>query len=239
MKINNRNIPVTPIVLVGVPVLIFFILWAADGFHPLRSKDPPIQVRYDMYYQSKYMAQEPTTFFSDGKVMRDHVPGTIPRDGSIYPYTTPEEAEAELSNPLAVSPDVLARGKNRYNTFCATCHSPSGQDTTEVVRRGLQKPPSLAAANAKGYSDARLFHVISAGQNIMPGYAGKIPEEDRWAIVHYVRELQKAPLKYPEAASVPSDTTAAQNGGDSSAAEAASSDSGNTPSATENTEQTP
>ena len=245
MKINNRNIPVMPVVLVGAPVLIFLIVWIADGFRPLRSKEPPIQVRYDMYYQNKYMAQEPTTFFSDGKVMRDHVPGTIPRDGSIYPYATPEEAEAELGNPLAVSPDVLARGKNRYNTFCATCHSPSGQDTTEVVRRGMQKPPSLAAANAKGYSDARIYHVISAGQNIMPGYADKIPETDRWAIVHYVRELQKAPLKYPETASVPADSTArpsdttAAGSSRRTAAEVSPAGATNISTATENTEQTP
>jgi mono/diheme cytochrome c family protein len=95
---------------------------------------------------------------------------------------------------------VLARGKNRYDSFCAPCHSVSGQDSTEVVRRGMQKPANLVAANAKGYSDAHLFHVISAGQNIMPGYADKLKPEDRWAIVNYVRELQKAPLKHAEAA---------------------------------------
>lgn len=220
MKINNRNIPLTPIILVGVPVLVFFIIWAASGFRPLRSKEPPIQVRRDMYYQSKYMAQEPSTFFADGKVMRGHVPGTVPRNGTIYPYTTPEEAEAALHNPLASTPEVLARGKNRFNTFCAPCHSPSGQDTTEVVRRGMPKPPNLAGTNAKGYTDAHIFHVISAGQNIMPSYADKIPEEDRWAIVNHVRELQKAPLKYPEAVPASSSDTTATN-------------------ATEKTEQTP
>lgn len=212
MKINNRRIPITLILTAAVVVVVFFALWAGNDFQALRSTEPPIQIRYDMYYQSKYMAQEQSTFFADRKAMRDHVPGTVPRNGTIYAYATPEEAEAGIAgNPLAVSPEVLARGENRFNSFCAPCHSVSGQDTTETVRRGLQKPPNLAAANARGYSDARLFHVISAGQNIMPGYADKLNEEDRWAIVHHVRELQKAPLKYAETAPAAQDTTATEN----------------------------
>ncbi len=210
MKINNINIPLLP-VLGGVAVLVvILVMWAGNGFQSLRSESPPIQVRHDMYYQSKSMAQEGNSFFADGKAMRDHVPGTLPRNGTVYAFTTPEEAEAAIAgNPLAVREDVLARGKNRFNTFCSPCHAQNGQDTTEVVRRGLQKPPNLAAANARGYSDARLFHVISAGQNIMPGYADKLPEQDRWAIVHYVRELQKAPMLYAEAPAAAADSTGA------------------------------
>ncbi|MCB2206064.1 cytochrome c [bacterium] len=230
MKIKNIHIPLPVILLTGIVAVVLFVLWAGNGFQALRSKEPPIKVRFDMYYQSKYMAQEPSTFFADRTVMRGHVPGTLPRNGTVYPYTTPEEAEAALHNPLAVSPEVLARGKNRFNTFCSPCHSPSGQDTTEVVRRGLQKPPNLAGKNAKGYSDAHIFHVISVGQNIMPGYADKLKEGDRWAIVNYVRELQKAPLKYPETAPASVDSTAA--GGDSGAAQNANA----TDNANENVE---
>ena len=212
MKINNRRIPIAFILAAASTVVVLLVLWAGNGFQSLRSTEPPIQVRSDMYYQSKSMAQEPSTFFADRKAMRDHVPGTMPRNGTIYPYTTPEEAEAALSNPLAVSPEVLARGENRFNSFCAPCHSASGQDTTEVVKRGLQKPPNLAGVNAKGYSDARMYHVISAGQNIMPGYADKLSEHDRWAIVHHVRALQKAPLKYPEGTAVASNTAVDSSG---------------------------
>ncbi|MBE0643990.1 MAG: c-type cytochrome [Bacteroidetes bacterium] len=187
----------------GIVVVVLFVMWAGNDFQALRSTEPPIQIRYDMQYQTKVGAQQTSTFFADRKSMRDHVPGTVPRHGSMYPYTTFQEAEAELTNPVAGNTSVLARGKNRFNAFCSPCHSVTGQDTTEVVRKGLQKPPNLAGANAKSYSDAHIFHVISAGQNIMPGYADKLKPEDRWAIVNYVRELQKAPLKYADA-SVPS-----------------------------------
>ncbi len=197
MMKNKRPLYFT-LATAGIIVVVLFILWAGNDFQALRSTEPPMQIRYDMQYQTKVGAQQPSTFFADRKTMRDHVPGTVPRNGSLYPYTTFQEAEAELTNPVAGNRDVLARGKNRFNAFCSPCHSVSGQDTTEVVRKGLQKPPNLAGANAKSYSDAHIFHVISAGQNIMPGYADKIKPEDRWAIVNYVRELQKAPLKYPE-----------------------------------------
>jgi mono/diheme cytochrome c family protein len=195
---NKRNLLIAAIVAATV-VVSFLVLWAGNDFQSFRSTEPPIQIRYDMYYQSKVGAQQGSEFFADRLAMRGHVPGTVPREGDIYPYATFEEAEAELHNPLAGRTDLLERGKNRFTVFCATCHSPSGQDTTEVVRKGMPKPPSLAAPNAKSYSDARLYHVISAGQNIMPGYADKLKPEDRWAIVNYVRELQKAPLKYAEA----------------------------------------
>ncbi len=211
---NKRSLYFT-LAAAGIVVVVLFVMWAGNDFQALRSTEPPLQIRYDMQYQTKVGAQQPSTFFADRKTMRDHVPGTVPRDGSLYPYTTFQEAEAELTNPVAGNTAVLARGKNRFNSFCSPCHSVTGQDTTEVVHKGLQKPPNLAGANARSYSDAHLFHVISAGQNIMPGYADKLKPEDRWAIVNYVRELQKAPLKYaesaPAAAPASSDTASTAN----------------------------
>jgi len=202
---KSKHYIVITVVLVLPLAAIAFHLWSGIGFEALRSRKPPFQIRYDMYYQSKVGAQQGSTYFADRSAMRGHVPGTVPRDGDLYTYTTWEMAEAELRNPVAGMSDVSGRGKNRYDSFCATCHSPSGQDTTEVVRRGMPLPPNLAGPNAKAYSDARLFHVISAGQNIMPGYADKLTPEDRWWIINYVRELQKAPLRLVEIHSL--DTT--------------------------------
>jgi len=204
---KNKRIHILPLGLGGVIVIVLFILWAGNDFQALRSDQPPFQIRYDMYYQTRVSAQQPSTFFADRKAMRDQVPGTMPRDGYLYEFNTWQEAEAALTNPLATrASTVEARGKNRFNAFCSPCHSVNGQDTTEVVRKGMQKPPNLVGANAKGYSDPHIFHVISRGQNIMPGYADKLTPDDRWAVVNYVRELQKAPLKYPDIAK-PTDTT--------------------------------
>ncbi len=210
ITMKNKRPLILTLVAAGIIVVVLFVQWAGNDFQALRSTEPPLQIRYDMQYQTKVGAQQTSTFFADRKSMRDHVPGTVPRNGSIYPYTTFQEAEAELHNPFAGDGSVLPRGKNRFNAFCAPCHSVTGQDITEVVRKGMQKPPNLAAANAKAYSDAHIFHVISAGQNIMSSYADKLKPEDRWAIVNYVRELQKAPLKYA-AASTPAPAAGADS----------------------------
>jgi mono/diheme cytochrome c family protein len=194
---NKRPVLYAGIIAAAL-VIIFFIMWAGNDFQALRSDQPPYQLRFDMQYQKKFMAQEPSLFFADRKVMRDHIPNTLPRDGYVYRFKTYEEAEAELTNPIAGDMSVLARGKNRYDAFCAPCHSTNGQDTTEVVRKGMQKPANLAAEQAKNYSDVRLYHIISAGQNVMPGYADKLNPANRWAVVNYVRELQKQPLLYKE-----------------------------------------
>jgi mono/diheme cytochrome c family protein len=209
MKNNRPKIFLS--VIVGTLVLILFIMWAGNDFQALRSAEPPFQLKYDMMYQEKVMAQEPSLFFADRKSMRDYIPGTLPRDGYIYPYKSYEEAEAALSNPFAGDMSVLARGKNRFDAFCAPCHSANGQDTTEVVRKGMQMPKNLVADQAKGYSDAHLFHIISYGQNVMPSYADKLTPEDRWKIVNYVRELQKQPLLYAEAPKTDSTATNTTN----------------------------
>lgn len=189
---TNKRKPLAFILLVAAGVVTIFALWAGNDFQALRSTEPPFQFpRWDMMYQTKLIAQEPSTFFADRKGMRNPVPGTFPREGEIYPFASPEEAEANLVNPIAAATaDILARGKNRFETFCAACHSASGWETTEVVNRGMPKPPSLLSAKTKSYSDAKIFHIISKGQNIMPGYADKLTPEDRWKVVNYVRTLQ-------------------------------------------------
>jgi mono/diheme cytochrome c family protein len=89
----------------------------------------------------------------------------------------------------------LSRGKNRYEAFCTPCHNYDGQGNGTVVARGFQNPPNLRDEVTKAKTDAHLFHIISAGQNIMNGYADKIKPNDRWSIVHYVREMQKLGVK--------------------------------------------
>lgn len=200
----RKKLPVLPLALAGIVVVVLFVLWAGNDFQALRSKEPPIQIITDMYYQRKVAAQQPSTFFSDRAAMRPAVPGTVPRDGSVYTFTTWQQADSALAGAMpAATREMLARGENRFKAFCAPCHSVSGQDTTEVVRKGMQKPPNLAATNARGYSDARLFYVVSKGQNVMPGYADKLTPDDRWAVIAHVRALQKQPLRYPDPAAAP------------------------------------
>ncbi|MFM8179780.1 MAG: c-type cytochrome, partial [Candidatus Kapaibacterium sp.] len=85
-------------------------------------------------------------------------------------------------------------GQNRFYAFCAPCHNYGGTGDGLVHKRapefGATETMNLTRDVARTYTDAKIFHIISVGQNIMPAYGDRISETDRWAIIHFVRELQ-------------------------------------------------
>lgn len=173
-----------------VVLLLAVIFWIGlfSGNILWTSNEPPLQIIDDMDNQPKVKAQTASTFFADGKSMRDPVENTVARNSVIYSVSL-DEAETKNINTVPETELVLARGKNRYNTFCSPCHNYDGKGNGLVVQKGFPNPPSLME-NSKSYSDGKIFHIISAGQNIMPSYADKTNEIDRWAIVHYIRAIQ-------------------------------------------------
>ncbi len=177
-----------PALLVGL-FLIFWVL-LLSGNILWTSNQPPLMIIDDMDTQSKATPQEQSNFFPDGGTVRPPVEGTVPRDGALYTVESPEEAETANVNNVPVTEFVLARGKNRFNTFCSPCHAKNAEGNGLVVARGFTPPPSLLRPETKAMSDGRLYHVISHGQNIMPSYADKLTPVDRWAVVHYLRTLQ-------------------------------------------------
>jgi mono/diheme cytochrome c family protein len=122
--------------------------------------------------------------------------GTVPRGFQPYVYETdPLGAEAKLANPLAgqMTEEVLAMGRKRYDVYCAVCHGPQGAGDGTVAQYMALKPPPLTSDKVKNFKDGRIFHIITAGQGVMGNYATQIHNvEDRWAIVNYIRSLQKA-----------------------------------------------
>ena len=117
--------------------------------------------------------------------------GTVPIGFFPYQIRTPEEAARKLRNPLPFTEKVLARGKDRYEIYCAVCHGAMGLGDGSVVPP-YPIPKSLQTEQARSFKDGHIFHVITKGQVVMPSYASQIPVKDRWAIVHYVRVLQRA-----------------------------------------------
>ncbi len=145
-----------------------------------------------MMEQAKLKAQAPSTFFADGAGMRTPVPGTVARGFLPYAFAgKPAEAEKNLVNPLAPTADVLDRGRTRYLTFCSPCHGNFGRGDSRL-RGQFPNPPSLLSDKVHNWPDGSIYHVITNGQNIMPSYSGQIGRDDRWAIVHYVRALERA-----------------------------------------------
>jgi mono/diheme cytochrome c family protein len=88
---------------------------------------------------------------------------------------------------------TIARGADRFARICATCHGPLG-DGNSVVAADMARrpPPSLHTPRITGYADPRLFEVITSGYGMMPSYAYQLTPSDRWAVIHYVRVLQRS-----------------------------------------------
>lgn len=140
----------------------------------------------DMVWSPSIKAQE------EGS-MRPPVKGTVPRDFQSYPaaYIQDPELSRELKNPLRTTQQTLTRGQAMYNTYCIVCHGPAGEGDGTIVPK-FPRPPTLQSDKVRTWPDGRIYHVISAGQNLMPSYASQVAPADRWAIIHYIRALQKS-----------------------------------------------
>jgi mono/diheme cytochrome c family protein len=139
------------------------------------------------------------------------VEGTIPRGFEPYRFHgRPEAAEASLVNPLRPGdPAATERGKMLFERNCVPCHGDKAAGDGTVVKKGFPPPPSLMTEKVRQWKDGRIYHTITEGQNIMPSYATQVRQEDRWAIVHYVRKLQS---ELPVAPPAPGAAPAAPSG---------------------------
>lgn len=145
-----------------------------------------------MYEQFRVDPQTTTTVFKDNFGMRNPVEGSVARGFIPYPFQgKPAEAEKSLINPLIPSKEVLELGKQKYLTFCSPCHGDFGMGDSRL-RGQFPNPPTLHSDKLRNMRDGGIYHIIVEGQNVMPGYASQVNEEERWAIVHYIRVLQRS-----------------------------------------------
>lgn len=164
-------------------VAIFMFLSACD-IVPLHMRD---NARYEPFEQS--------TFFEDGLAMRPVVANTVARgdlrtDELLYEG----RIDGELANvfPFEITEDILLQGQERYNIYCAPCHGRVGDGTGMIVQRGMRQPVSFHSERLRSESVGYYYDVITNGFGVMYSYASRIPVEDRWAIVAYVRALQRS-----------------------------------------------
>jgi mono/diheme cytochrome c family protein len=149
--------------------------------------------RQDMHDQPSYSPYEASSFFADGQSARPLVAGTVPRghlnDDPLL-YTGKENGENAMVFPFPITEQVMARGQERFDIYCAPCHGRTGQGDGMIVRRGYRRPPSIAADRLRDEPVGHFFDVITNGFGAMPDYAVQIKVTDRWAIVAYLRALQ-------------------------------------------------
>ena len=174
------------------------------------TRKPPIYVFPDMDRQLKLRPQEPNAFFPNGVSSQLPPPGTIARseplrvgDEAFYRYQDVPVFTGFVSgttnfvehNPIPVTAQVMQRGQERYAIHCAPCHGAVG-DGNGITRKIGAMPVvgNLHEKRIVSMADGELFYVITHGRNLMGAYWPNIPPEDRWAIIWYVRALQRSRL---------------------------------------------
>ena len=204
------------ILLVGswVPLALFARARAAS------SDEPRVSFVQDMGIQPKYREQQSSEVFADGRADRPRVEGTVAR-GQLhdddffyrgYSKTGAADEKGEIKffdgfpQQVKVTPELLARGQERFNIYCSACHGRDGyghgpvneratelqnnSDTTVGAGTKWTQAANLHDAGPRGRQNGHIFNTITNGIRSMPGYGTQIAPADRWAIVAYVRALQ-------------------------------------------------
>ena len=181
-------------IMISVVVMTGMLLLGCSRRQP--SSEPPLHFNPNMDNQPKYKAQAQSEFFADGATMRQPVPGTVARgrlcDDDAYYRGTDSLGGFLAHSPVPVTMALLKRGQERFNIYCSPCHSRVGDGRGIMVTRGYVPPPTFHSDRIRGMPDGEIFNVITNGVRNMPSYRHQIPVNDRWAIVAYLRALQRS-----------------------------------------------
>ena len=178
-----------------------------------RSGRPPLEVFPDMDRQPKYKPQAESRFFADGRTERPLPAGVVARGrteavdaaflaaddhmyrgfhGMLATPVTDTKWIRGFPEGVSINRQLLDRGRERYTVFCAPCHGAIGDGIGITKVYGMGQTPSYHQERLRTMPEGEIFNTITNGRNTMLGYGDRIPAADRWAIVAYVRALQRA-----------------------------------------------
>jgi mono/diheme cytochrome c family protein len=146
-----------------------------------------------MVDQPHFTSYEACSVCPQGTIMMMPPADTVGRDGEVAATgagrTGPDQYVQRI--PIALDMNVLTRGRNRFDIYCAACHGRLANGLSQVAENfSLRKPPNLTAPPYTTYPPGRIFNVIGEGFGLMRSYASELPVDDRWAVVAYVQALQ-------------------------------------------------
>jgi mono/diheme cytochrome c family protein len=198
-------------------ILVTCVVIAFAGFRGDKSPLPPIEIFPDMDHQPKFQPQHPSGFYADGRAARKIVEGTVPMgynlekrflqagaiNGTLAPqgftnapnyYNTGKIGDVYGDGfPLAVTESLLNRGEQRFNINCAVCHGRTGHGDGVVQKiASWATVANLQDERIRLMPDGQIYSTITNGKNTMGAYGPQIAVEDRWAIVAYLRALQRS-----------------------------------------------
>lgn len=200
--------------LIAGAIAVLPPLWIAR-VREVPSATPRLHLVQDMDFQPRYQSQGVGAFFADGRVLRPPVPDTIPVGGletDAYYYHGQVDGKWAATPPIRIDREHIERGRERFNIYCAPCHGLAGDGDGTTHQRAMNRieptwvqPRSLHVPAVRQQPPGQLFDTIThggprsftkappvTGSGAMPGYAAQIPVEDRWAIVLYVKALQRS-----------------------------------------------
>lgn len=169
-----------------------------------KSDQTRIHIIPDMDWQPKYKAQRPNPFFEDDREIRPQIEGTIARgeldqDDHFYRGKVDNTWARTFPAQIEINEQTMNRGQERFGIYCSPCHGQAGEGNgmvskrAEALKEGTWVPPSNITEERLHYMPVgELFNTITHGIRNMPGYGRQIPPEDRWAILLYVRALQRS-----------------------------------------------
>lgn len=188
---------------IGVLVALSFVPLALIARARVsNSPRPRLHLVPDMDSQPKFKPQAANPMFADTRAARPQVAGTVargqwPRDEALHVGRV--DGEWVSAFPVPLTEPLLRRGQERYGIYCAPCHGLSGYGDgpvsvrAERLQEGTWTPSSSFHTElVRGRPAGHLYNTIANGIRTMPAYGAQIPVDDRWAIVAYVRALQRS-----------------------------------------------
>lgn len=194
---------------------------AVFGFRGQRSTGSPMEVFPDMVRQMKVRAQSPSHFFGDGRGPRLPVAGTVPigyempkpqtiatpaagtavqeshahlgfSEGTDYYDTGKMDDHWGTGIPVPVTPELLERGRQRFGITCVMCHGATAMGNGITKQLGLATVVSLQDDRIRKMADGEIFNTITNGKNTMMAYGPNVMVADRWAVIAYLRALERS-----------------------------------------------
>jgi mono/diheme cytochrome c family protein len=186
-----------------ITVFVCVALVSILGLRGTKFTLPPLDVFPEaifpsMEFQPRYRPQGASGFFADGRADRLPPPRTVARgmlrdDDQLH--LGKDDAGGWLPGlPAALTVDMrfMETGRHQYSLYCAPCHSETGDGNGITKRYGMGATPTYHDDRLRTMADGEIYNTITNGKNTMLPYADKLAPLERWAVVAYVRALQRA-----------------------------------------------